>query len=375
MQTLYRVGAVLAVVLLATSAVAQEPSTLTTEDDKLSYALGARIGRDLRNRSELEIKPELLFKGINDALGDGPMLMNEQEVDATMNSLRQKMVLAAQERAEENRRKGAEFLAANKNQEGVVTLKSGLQYKILKQGDGPKPTVNNRVVVNYRGTFIDGTEFDSSSKRNQPTSIGLKQVIKGWREALLLMPVGSKWQLFIPPRLAYGTRGHGRQIGPNTVLIFEIELIEIMSKDIDSNAQIGASSVNDEGAQKQAQSGQLAEMVVSYKLDPSLMGGSYAQPGWVTPQVYQGVRGQDTVEVKVAGLDAQGRPIESIKTEWIPEDPEMVTVSAGTSNSVKILIHKPGESNVTIVSGDLSTTLSIKAESKDNVLQVQISQL
>ena len=371
--------AVLAIVVCATSANAQEAPTLTTEDDKLSYALGARIGRDLRDRSELEVKPELLFKGINDALAGRPMLMTEQEVAATMNSLRQKVALAAQERAEENRQKGAEFLAANKEKEGVFTLKSGLQYKVLKQGEGPKPTANDRVVVNYRGTLIDGTEFDSSYARKEAATFTLRQVIKGWREALLLMPVGSKWQLFIPSRLAYGTRGHGRQIGANATLVFEVELIEVKSKDAaNRTAQVAQSEVSNlagDGGANIIQSESFPKLVVSFKLDPSLMGGSYAQQGWVTPQVYQGISGQNTVEAKVDALDANGSPIQGIKAQWIPEDPEMVTVAAGQDNLVKILIHRPGQSNLRVVSDEMTLTLSIEATTTNDVLQVVISQL
>ena len=122
-------------------------------------------------------------------------------------------------------------MAANKSKEGVVALPSGLQYKILEQGTGPKPTATDTVVCNYRGTLIDNTEFDSSFKRGQPATFGVSQVIKGWTEALQLMPVGSKWQLFIPSDLAYGDRGAGAQIGPNATLIFEVELLSIQAKD------------------------------------------------------------------------------------------------------------------------------------------------
>jgi FKBP-type peptidyl-prolyl cis-trans isomerase len=306
------------------------------------------------------------------------MRMTPQEIDAAMNAFRQKLTLAAQERAEQNRQKGAEFLAANKKKEGVVTLESGLQYKILKQGDGPKPTSSDRVVVNYRGTLLDGTEFDSSYKRNQPATFTLKQVIKGWRQALPLMPAGSKWQLFVPPRLAYGARGNGRTIGPNATLIFEVELIEVKSKDAaNSSAKVAQSEMSNAAGNEEANDIQpdLPRIVVSFKLDPSLIGGSYAQPGWITPQVYQGVSGQNTVEAKVDGLDADGNPIHGIKAEWIPDDPEMVTVSAGQDNLVKIQVHRPGQSNVVVVSGEMTQTLSIKAITTNNVLQVVISQL
>ncbi len=129
-----------------------------------------------------------------------------------------------------NQKEGAAFLAANKTKEGVVTTSSGLQYKILKQGDGPKPTATDSVVCNYKGTLINGTEFDSSYKRGQPATFPVNGVIKGWTEALQLMPTGSKWQLFVPADLAYGARGAGQDIGPNATLIFEVELLSIQAK-------------------------------------------------------------------------------------------------------------------------------------------------
>jgi len=144
--------------------------------------------------------------------------------------VRKKQDAEAQAAAEANMKEGEAFLADNKTKEGVVTLPSGLQYKILTPGTGPKPTASDTVVCNYRGTFINGTEFDSSYKRGQPASFPVGQVIKGWTEALQLMPVGSKWQLFIPPDLAYGQRGAGGAIGPNATLIFEVELLSIKEK-------------------------------------------------------------------------------------------------------------------------------------------------
>ena len=130
-----------------------------------------------------------------------------------------------------NKKEGVEFLAANKSKEGVVILPSGLQYKILTEGTGPKPTASDTVVCNYRGTLISGAEFDSSYKRGQPASFPVNGVIKGWTEALQLMPVGSKWQLFVPAELGYGDRGAGADIGPGATLIFEVELLSIQGKD------------------------------------------------------------------------------------------------------------------------------------------------
>jgi FKBP-type peptidyl-prolyl cis-trans isomerase FklB len=143
---------------------------------------------------------------------------------------RKKQAEKAQQMGAANKTEGETFLAANKNKEGVITLPSGLQYKILQAGTGPKPAATDSVVCNYRGTLINGTEFDSSYKRGQPATFPVNGVIKGWTEALQLMPVGSKWQLFVPAQLAYGDRGAGADIGPNATLIFEVELLSIQAK-------------------------------------------------------------------------------------------------------------------------------------------------
>ena len=161
--------------------------------------------------------------------------MTEAEAQAVLTQLqadmRKKQEEKTQQAGEANQKEGEAFLAANKAKPGVVTLPSGLQYKILKEGTGPKPTATDSVVCNYQGTLINGTEFDSSYKRGEPATFPVNGVIKGWTEALQLMPVGSKWQLFIPPDLAYGARGAGADIGPNATLIFEVELLSIKSKD------------------------------------------------------------------------------------------------------------------------------------------------
>jgi len=140
---------------------------------------------------------------------------------------REKIALAQKEFAEQNKKYGEAFLAANKAKDGVVVLPSGLQYKVLREGDGKKPGLDDNVRCNYRGTLLDGSEIDSSYKRNEPSTLPLKGVIKGWTEVLQLMPVGSKWQIFVPSELAYGERGNGRNIGPNATLIFEVELLSI----------------------------------------------------------------------------------------------------------------------------------------------------
>ena len=191
------------------------------------------IGRSLKKQSD-DIDSASLVRGLKDTLAGGTVLLTDEEAQAALSELqgevRQKEEAEAQKAGEANMKEGEAFLADNKTKEGVVTLPSGLQYKILTAGTGPKPAASDTVVCNYRGTFINGTEFDSSYKRGQPASFPVGQVIKGWTEALQLMPVGSKWQLFIPPDLAYGQRGAGGAIGPNATLVFEVELLSIQGK-------------------------------------------------------------------------------------------------------------------------------------------------
>src|SRR5271165_795200 len=191
----------------ATTAKTTQPLTLTTQKDKLSYAIGMNIGQGMKKDS-LDIDPSILARGFKDAMAGGKLLMTDDEAKVVITAFRTEMMkkkeAETQHVAEANKQAGQQFLAANKTKEGVVTLPSGLQYKIIKQGDGPKPTASDTVVTNYRGTLIDGTEFDSSYKGGQPATFPVGQVIKGWTEALQLMPVGSKWQVFVPAELAYG---------------------------------------------------------------------------------------------------------------------------------------------------------------------------
>lgn len=215
---------------LAAQASAEEAPVLKTQKDKMSYSIGAEAGRNFK-RLGVEVDTDLLVKGLRDALSGEKLLMTDEELRAAMTAyqaeVRQKQAQAARLAAENNKKAGDAFLAENTTKEGIVTLPSGLQYKILKAGDGKRPTEADRVECNYRGTLISGTEFDSSYRRGQPATFKVSGVIPGWREALKLMPVGSKWQLFIPPQLAYGERGTGRDIGPNATLIFEVELLAI----------------------------------------------------------------------------------------------------------------------------------------------------
>ncbi len=195
--------------------------------------MGMNFGTGLRKQS-VDIDPAILARGLRDAFSNGKTLLTEDEARAVLtqlqNDLRKKHQELAQQVGDANKKEGVAFLAANKTKDGVVTLPSGLQYKVLQEGAGPKPAPTDTVVCNYRGTLLDNTEFDSSYKRGQPATFPVTGVIKGWTEALELMPVGSKWQLFIPAELAYGERGAGGQIGPNATLIFEVELLSIQNK-------------------------------------------------------------------------------------------------------------------------------------------------
>jgi FKBP-type peptidyl-prolyl cis-trans isomerase len=212
------------------------PLALKTSKEKFSYALGMKMGANLHKQS-VPVDPNILARGLKDGLSGGKTLLTEEQAQAALvevqNDLRKKQQEKMQAEGATNKKEGDAFLAANKGKEGVVTLPSGLQYKILKEGTGAKPTAGDSVVCNYRGTLINGTEFDSSYKRGQPATFPVTGVIKGWTEALQLMPVGSKWQLFIPPDLAYGERGPSPEIGSDSTLIFEVELLSIENKDKD----------------------------------------------------------------------------------------------------------------------------------------------
>jgi FKBP-type peptidyl-prolyl cis-trans isomerase FklB len=217
-----------------TASKAQPVTALTTTKQKASYAIGMNWGTGL-HRQSIDVDTPALLQGMKDALAGGKTLLTEDEARTALMQLQKEMqekqqAKAAQE-GDANKKEGDAFLAANKTKEGVKTLPSGLQYKILKEGNGPKPTASDSVVCNYKGTLINGTEFDSSYKRGEPATFPVTGVIKGWTEALQLMSVGSKWQLFIPPDLAYGPRGTpGGPIGPNATLIFEVELVSIKDK-------------------------------------------------------------------------------------------------------------------------------------------------
>jgi FKBP-type peptidyl-prolyl cis-trans isomerase len=206
---------------------------LKTDKEKGSYAVGLNIGASLKQQP-VDLDLPSVLRGIKDAHDGNQPLLSDAEIEAELKILQtqanQKRDADLQKAGEANMKAGEAFLAANKAKDGVVTLPSGLQYKILTTGTGAKPTASDTVVCNYSGTLINGTEFDSSYKRGKPAEFPVGGVIKGWTEALQLMPVGSKWQLVVPSELAYGSRGAGGAIGPNETLVFEVELISIKGK-------------------------------------------------------------------------------------------------------------------------------------------------
>lgn len=346
------------------AAAAKDQPVLQDQKAKNSYAVGMQMGGKLRGAS-LDLDAELVSRGVKDAMTGAKALLTEAEMNAALTALRAdfraKQVEALKQFAQKNKKDGEAFLAENKTKDGVVTLPSGLQYKVLKAAEGKKPAAADTVVCHYRGTLLDGTEFDNSYKRNQPATFALKNLIPGWTEALQLMPVGSKWQLFIPSSLAYGERGQrgrGRNnIGPNASLIFEVELLSIQDT---AAARAPATADRDVSA-----------IEVAFKLDPRLTKGLYMGERWVSPPTYTTTL--DTVEARVAGVGPKGS-LGNISAKWIPSDPGMVTISPAEGNEVKISVKRAGESRVQVTSGGISKELSIKAANQNNVMQVEIAQ-
>jgi FKBP-type peptidyl-prolyl cis-trans isomerase FklB len=217
------------IILLASHVFGADDALLKSQKDKVSYTIGVYSGKNLKQQS-VDIDPDIMAKGIKDSLSEGKTLLTDQEMREVMSVFQKEMAIKQTEKrnvlAEKNKKEGEAFLAENKKKEGVKTLPSGLQYKVIKEGTGKNPKATDTVVTHYRGTLINGTEFDSSYKRNEPASIRLNSVIKGWMEALLMMKEGAKWQIFIPSNLAYGENGSG-PIEPNAVVIFEVDLISV----------------------------------------------------------------------------------------------------------------------------------------------------
>jgi FKBP-type peptidyl-prolyl cis-trans isomerase FklB len=223
------VSVALAVLAVGSAYAGQEPN-LESATNRTSYAIGVDMARNFKKQG-IDIDPELILRGMKDGYAD-KVLISDKDIRRAMNSfqseVRQKMTQTRRLAADDNKARGAEFLAANKAKPGVTTLASGLQYRVINAGaaDGRKPQDSDIVECNYRGTLLNGTEFDATEP-GKPAALKLSALIAGWREALKLMPVGAKWQLFVPAHLAYGDRGAGSDIGPNETLIFEVELVAI----------------------------------------------------------------------------------------------------------------------------------------------------
>ena len=216
---------------LAAMGLAGEEPALKSLKEKVSYSIGLSIGKSMK-QDGVDVDSDLLVRGIKDAVSGAKALLTDEQVQETMAAFQKEMKAKQAElkktAGDKAKADGDAFLAENKKKEGVVTLPSGLQYKVIKSGNGKvKPKATDTVVTHYRGTLLDGTEFDSSIKRGEPAEFEVTGVIPGWTEAIQLMKVGDKWQLFIPSNLAYGEKGAGRAIGPNATLIFEVELLEI----------------------------------------------------------------------------------------------------------------------------------------------------
>ncbi len=215
---------------MSTSIVAADAPALSTDLDKLSYSVGIDLGKNLK-KQDIQINPSIMAKGIEDGMNGGKMLMTEDQMKDTLSKFQKDLMAkhAAQfeKQATVNKEKGDAFLSKNKTQKDVVTLPSGLQYKIITEGKGVKPAKEDEVTVEYTGKLIDGTVFDSTEKAGKPATFKVSQVIPGWTEALQLMPAGSTWEIFVPAELAYGARNVGGPIGPNETLVFNVHLISV----------------------------------------------------------------------------------------------------------------------------------------------------
>jgi FKBP-type peptidyl-prolyl cis-trans isomerase FklB len=215
-----------AVIALGVNIHAADEKPLGSQKEKASYGVGMNVGKSFKS-DLIELDVDAFFRGFKDALSGTKSAVTEAELEQAMTSLRADVSRKSEERASSNKKAGQDFLAKNKDEKNVKTTESGLQYTVMKEGTGPSPKATDTVKVHYRGTLIDGTEFDSSYKRNEPTTFPVNQVIKGWTEALQKMKVGSKWKVFVPSDLAYGDEGRPPVIPPASVLIFEIELLGI----------------------------------------------------------------------------------------------------------------------------------------------------
>lgn len=227
-------GLAMSTTIAATATTEVAPSapatSLTSDTDKLSYSIGADLGMNFKKQG-IDISPAAMAKGLQDGMSGGQLMLTEQQMRDVLNKFQKELMMKRttefNKKSEDNKAKGETFLTQNKTKEGVISLPSGLQYKILEKGDGAKPTKDDMVTVEYTGQLIDGQVFDSTDKAGKPASFKVSQVIPGWTEALQLMPAGSTWEVYVPSGLAYGPRSVGGPIGPNETLIFKIHLISV----------------------------------------------------------------------------------------------------------------------------------------------------
>ena len=235
----------LGAVCIASLGLAQDKPQLKDQKDKASYSIGYDIGETFK-KQKIELNADAMISGLKEALAGKEAAISKEEREKTLQAFQKEMmekqIAASKEAATKNQAEGEKFLEENKKKDGVKTTASGLQYKVIKEGTGASPKETDTVVTNYRGTLIDGTEFDSSYKRNEPASFPVNRVIKGWTEALQLMKPGAKYQLFIPSSLAYGERGAGQLIGPNATLIFDVELLSIKPPEPPTTVAPGAAA-------------------------------------------------------------------------------------------------------------------------------------
>lgn len=226
MKLSYHLGLLLLVCLGFFQPVYAAENKIETDKQKLSYSMGVFFGQTV-TRQDMELEIPVFLQAVEDVMKETELKLSREEMQQILTKYQQQEQQKRTAAADANAKQGEEFLKKNKTRDDVTELESGLQYKVIAAGDGKKPSAEDTVVVHYRGTLIDGTEFDSSYSRGEPAELGVNRVIKGWQEALQLMPVGSKWQLAIPSALAYGERGAGNLIGPNSTLLFDIELLAI----------------------------------------------------------------------------------------------------------------------------------------------------
>ncbi len=225
MKATKRAGLILA--LISAAALADESNKLESNVQKFSYAIGLQLGDNLKNEGILDLDEDALAQGIRDYLDGNDLKLTPEEIRQAVVAYQQEMLEKNLALAEKNREAGQAFLEKNGERDGVVVLDSGVQYEVVEKGAGDNPTETDVVMVHYRGYLLDGSEFDSSFSRGEPTELEIAQVIPGWQQTLQLMKVGSKWKVWIPSDLAYGLRGAGSRIGPNEMLHFDIELISI----------------------------------------------------------------------------------------------------------------------------------------------------